>query len=108
MTERLETIRALIASGEVRISEHGYDELADDRLTVEEALAGVHEATMVETYPENPRSPSLLLLQKDREGFPIHVVWGIPRGYNSPVVLVTAYRPDPERWDENFTKRQPS
>jgi hypothetical protein len=45
-------------------------------------------------------------LQKDRTGAPVHVVWGIPKGYDKPVVLVTAYRPDPERWDETFTRRR--
>ena len=30
-----------------------------------------------------------------RAGEPIHVVWGIPKGHDKPVVLVTAYRPDP-------------
>lgn len=39
-------------------------------------------------------------------GMPIHVVWGIPKGCDKPAVLVTAYRPDPGRWDETFTKRK--
>lgn len=34
------------------------------------------------------------------------VLWGIPKGHNKPVVLVTAYRPDPARWDKSFTRRQ--
>jgi hypothetical protein len=45
-------------------------------------------------------------LQKDRMGMPVHVVWGIPKGYDKPVVLVTAYRPDPTRWHETFTRRR--
>ena len=28
----------------------------------------------------------------DAEGRPIHVVWGIPAGKNTPGVLVTSYR----------------
>ena len=38
---------------------------------------------------------------------PIHVVWGIPWGQISPAVLVTAYRPDPARWTEDFLRRRP-
>lgn len=106
MSEFLERISALIRAGEVRISDHGYDELAEDQLTAREVIAGVQEAVIVEEYPNYPKGPTALLLQKDRAGGPIHVVWGIPRGYDKPVVLVTAYRPDPERWDEGFTKRR--
>ena len=106
MNEFLERIRALIGAGEVRISDHGYDALAEDRLTAREVVAGVQQALVVEEYPNYPKGPSILLLQKDRAGAPIHVVWGIPRGYDEPVVLVTAYKPDPEQWDGSFMKRR--
>ena len=36
----------------------------------------------------------------------IHVVWGIPKGYDSPAVLITAYRPDPDLWEEGYTRRK--
>jgi hypothetical protein len=45
-------------------------------------------------------------LQRDHQGKPIHVVWGIPRHASSPAVLVTAHRPDPERWTEDFMRRK--
>ena len=32
-------------------------------------------------------------------------VWGIPKESASPAVLVTAYRPDPERWSGDFNRR---
>ena len=106
MSEFVERVRNLISAGEVRISEHGYDELAEDGLTARELLAGVLAAVVVEEYPNYPKGPCALLLQKDCAGKPVHVVWGIPKGYNKPVVLVTAYRPDPERWDEEFLRRR--
>jgi hypothetical protein len=49
--------------------------------------------------------PRRSVLQLDTEGRPLHAVWGIPRGYNSPAVLVTAYKPDPALWDPTFTRR---
>lgn len=42
----------------------------------------------------------------ERAGEPIHVVWGIPAGQDSPAVLVTAYRPDPGKWDETWRGRR--
>jgi len=40
----VEKVRALVKAGDVRISEHGYDELAEDGLTAREMLRGVEEA----------------------------------------------------------------
>lgn len=106
MSEFVEKVRALISAGEVRISEHGYDELAEDGLTVREVLGGIVEAVVVEEYPSYPKGPCVLLLQKDKAGAPIHVVWGIPKDHDKPAVLITAYRPDPGRWDESFMRRR--
>ncbi|ELP52665.1 hypothetical protein O53_4390 [Microcystis aeruginosa TAIHU98] len=49
----------------------------------------------------------MLVLQKDSQGKPVHVVWGIAKNTESPAVLVTAYRPDPARWSSDFTRRKP-
>lgn len=106
MSDTLDDIRRLIASAKVRVSEHGYDELANDGLTTREVVEGVEAAILVEDYPEFSKGPAILLLQTDRNEQPVHVVWGIPKGYNEPAVLVTAYRPDPARWDSSFMERR--
>ena len=105
MNETLEAIKALVREGDVRISEHGYDELADDEIPVEDVLAGVDEAIVVEDYPEFEKGPCVLVLEFDSDAKPIHVVWGIPRGHSRPAVVVTAYRPDPKRWSKDFQER---
>jgi len=105
LSDFFERVSALVRTGDVLISEHAYDELGDDGVTAREVLGSVEKAVIVDEYPEYPKGPCVLLLQRDRTGSPIHVVWGIPKGYDRPVVLVTAYRPDPGRWDETFTRR---
>ena len=99
-------ISKLIKNRDIKISEHGYDELSADRITVREIVAGSSDAIVLEEYPEYPKGPCVLTLQKDQKGNSIHVVWGIPMGFKSPAVLVTAYRPDPERWTEDFQRRK--
>ena len=106
LSRTFEKIRRLVGRGELRISEHGYDELASDDLAAREVVEGVQSAILVEDYPSFPKGPCVLLLQKDCNGKPVHAVWGIPQGHEKPAVLVTAYRPDPDRWNEDFTKRK--
>ena len=107
MDNTLELIRSLVKRERVRISDHGYDELAEDGILVKEIMAGVEEAGVVEDYPEYGKGPCVLVLQRDRKGGPIHVVWGLPKGSQSPAVLVTAYRPDPDKWTDGFLRRKP-
>jgi hypothetical protein len=94
----------LIDKRDVRISNHEYDELVDDNIFINEVLTGIHTATLVEEYSDYPKGPCILVLQKDSEEKPIHVVWGIPKGHTAPAVLVTAYRPDPETWTDEYTR----
>lgn len=96
---------ALIEKDEVLISEHGYEELSEDHLTAKEIIAGVSVGTIVEEYLDYHKGPCLLLLQRDLSERPIHAVWGIPKNKENPAVLITAYRPDPLRWDHSFTRR---
>jgi hypothetical protein len=105
MSETLRRIQTLVLAGDYLISDHGYDELAKDGILPGDALAGIATAVAVEDYPDRVRGPSVLALQHDGDGRPIHVLWGIPAGRRNPAVLVTAYRPDPELWDGDFKKR---
>lgn len=34
------------------------------------------------------------------------IVWGIPASRISPAIVVTAYRPDPAKWDESGKRRR--
>ncbi len=106
LSQTLERIIALVARDEVSVSVHGYDELAADGIRVHDAVDGLSAALVVEDYPEYPKGPCVLVLERDRDGQPIHVVWGISAGKDSPAVLVTAYRPDPEKWDETWQRRR--
>ncbi len=106
MSNTLEKIKQLVNSGDVRISEHGYEELVNDNLTAREIITGLNNAILVEDYPDFRKGATVLALQKEKNNEPVHAVWGIPKGFNRPAVLVTAYRPDPKFWNETFTERE--
>lgn len=103
----LESVQRLVGNNEVRISDHGWNKLETDDISLRDVIAGLAEAVVVEDYPDASRGPSVLVLQWDPTYKPVHILWGIPKGHQSPAVLVTAYRPDPSKWDENFLRRKP-
>lgn len=106
MSETFTRIQSLGEIGEIRVSAHGYDELANDALFVRDLLTAIHTTFVVEDTPDYHKGPAVLVLQEDRHGEPVHVVLGIPKGADSPAVLVTAYRPDPDRWSNDFMRRK--
>jgi hypothetical protein len=57
---------------------------------------------VVEDYPTDPRGHSCLLLDFADSIHPIHVVCSPKDEY---LAVITAYRPDPEQWSQDFRRR---
>ena len=99
-------IRELIKKREILISNHGYDELAQDDIFIKDIINSIDNAIVIEDYPDAWKGATVLLLQFDRNGNAVHTVWGIPKEKITPAVLITAYRPDPNKWRNNFKERR--
>ena len=106
MGDTFSRVLGLVTDGKFRVSLHAVKELSDDGLLIEPLIDNLADATVVEDYPEYHKGPSVLVLQRDEFGGPVHLVWGIPAGAIEPAVLITAYRPTSGRWDATFTRRR--
>lgn len=84
MSEVFLRIQELAARDQILISEHGYDELSADGILIADVCEGVATGIVVEEYPDYHKGPCVLVFQRDHDGKPVHVLWGIPRGAESP------------------------
>jgi hypothetical protein len=103
----LKQVQSLIAEGAYEISSHAFGKFDNERIVFQDIMAGMADAVVIEDYPGYHKGPSVLVKLTDRDGFPVHALWGIPAGKEKPVYLVTAYRPDPARWSADFLMRRP-
>ena len=105
MPTLFERIRALVAAGRWDASEHGKFRRATRRFSDADLVGGIMDAFVVEEYPTGEIGPSLLSLQDDAVGQPLHVVWGIKESDPDLAWVITAYRPD-ERWEPDLMTRR--
>lgn len=106
MSDTLPKVKALARAGEAVLSEHARTRLEEHDIRPIDVLDGLAGAEALEDYPDFHKGPSVLVLQTDRHGQVIHVVWGVRRGTTSPAVALTAYRPDPDQWSDDFRRRK--
>ena len=95
-----------IRTGRFRVTDHADEEAANDRLSLDGVLGSVQNGEIIESYPTDKPYPSCLVLGRTTEGAIIHSVWAY-NGASGWAVLVTVYRPDPNRWIDWRTRKRP-
>ena len=55
--ETLNAVKQLVRKGGVRVSAHGYDEIAADGIRVRDVIEGIEDAIVVEDYLDYPKGP---------------------------------------------------
>ncbi len=93
----IKSVREAIRMHRVRITDHADEEADDDGLHLVEIYYSVEHGEIIEDYPTDRPYPSCLIFGLGPSGDPIHSVWAY-NAKNGWAVLVTVYRPDPNRW----------
>jgi len=92
----LEGIQARVKERDYRFTLHAGDRMTERHISikkVEEALLS-SGAEVIEDYPEDPRSPSCLVLGITKGGRLLHIQCTYPPN----VAVITAYEPKSEEW----------
>lgn len=101
---KIEDLIEAIRSNKVRITDHADEEAQADKLSYEEVFFSVLQGEIIEDYPTDRPFPSCLVYGDTFSGDPVHSVWAYNKE-NEWAVLITVYRPDPQRW-VNWRKRR--
>jgi len=81
----------------IRITDHADEEAVADGLALVDVLQSTIHGEIIEDYPTDKPYPSCLVLGRNADREPIHTVWAYNE-QNQWAVLITVYRPDPDRW----------
>lgn len=84
-SEAFEKVKKLILSGNVRVSEHGYDELANDSLLVREIVSSVESGIAVEDYPNYPKGLQFLFYKMTYSEILYMLFGGFPKDMTLPL-----------------------
>ena len=84
---------------------HAIKRMFERKITMADVRQVLATGTMIEDYPTDTPYPSCLVL-----GWcgirPLHIVVAYNK-LDDETVIITAYEPDPAKWDKDFKRRLP-
>lgn len=96
-------LRQYYESDAVLISDHAAMRFRQRGLKAKDIRCAVNNGEIIEQYPEDFPFPSCLILGKATDERFIHVVMS---DEGSVSRIITAYYPDPNKWDSQFRVRK--
>ena len=88
-------VRAQVASGTFRVTQHAQQEMFAEAITMDEVVAAIGTSDPLEDYPDHRRGACCLLSGQTAAGRPLHVVCTT----GQPVlIIITVYEPLPPKW----------
>ena len=100
---KIDAIREKVSQGKYIISFTHTERLRRRRIKAEDIEQAIHTGTIIENYPEDRRGASCLIFGLAGKR-PLHVVCG--RLEAEEVLIITAYEPDSEEWENDWATRK--
>ena len=97
-------IQALASMGKIVWTEHVAIRLRERGVKRADLIECIKIGEIIEQYPDDSPFPSCLILGTCKTNKPLHVVVGLDPGVLC--CMVTAYRPDVDKWDADFKIRK--
>ena len=87
----------------IAITQHARQRFIERSIFLDDIENAILHGTIIEEYPNDSPFPSCLILGPDGEQHPLHIVASTNE---NTIYIITAYRPDPRKWNENFSTRK--
>ena len=102
----IDALKRAVQEGRFIISRHAYRRMSQRGLQLSDLLLAMEAAEVVEYAPETQGYPlpTWLLLGWLPSGEPVHMLWAFDEEVGE-AVLVTTYRPNPDRWIDYRRRR---
>jgi hypothetical protein len=101
----IEDIKEAIRNNQIKITDHADEEAEADDLTFDEIYFFMLDGEIIEQYPDDKPYPSCLINGQTFSGDAVHSVWAFNKN-SLWAVLITVYRPDPDRWINYRTRKE--
>ena len=95
-------LRELCNDDTIQITAHVLKRCRERKITLDDIIRCIMYGEIIESYPEDYPYPSALVMEY-KKGKPIHVVAGVGEG---KLWVITAYFPNPDKWECNFRIRK--
>ena len=96
-------IRSLVKQGDVVWRDHAIQRLRERRITREDVRNAIYDGEIIEDRPDDIPTPCCLILGTNVKGRYLHVICGM---LDDMVYIISAYYPDPDRWESDYTTRK--
>ena len=95
---------SMISRDTLDIRQHAAQRMLERNISVADVLIALNSGATIEDYPDDTPFPSRLTLGWVDER-PVHVVWATAADTDR-VVIITVHEPNPEEWDNTFSRRR--
>ena len=96
-------LQKLCENGSIRWTGHILKRLMQRGIFQASVVQAIRSGEIIEQYPNDYPYPSCLVLGSTKAGAALHVVIGVGEGF---LWLITAYYPDPDKWNDDFSIRK--
>ncbi|MEG2000575.1 MAG: DUF4258 domain-containing protein [Evtepia sp.] len=99
----IEAVQQLCDTAPFQMTQHAELRRRQRGISIPDIKQAIHSGIIIEDYPDAYPYPASLILGLSQQQKPIHLVCGIGNGV---LWIVTAYHPDPDKWETDLKTRK--